>query len=224
MKYTTLLFDSDDTLLDFTAAEKNALKVTLTAFAPDAYPEIETAYRTINRGLWAAYENGEIQRDDIFSRRFTETFAAYGIKLPNIDIADFYQTKLSECHELIENAREVISALYGKYDMHIVTNGKKSTQERRLNESGIIKYFGKVFVSEDLGTQKPSEKFFDIVFERLGVSRGETLIIGDSYSSDITGGFNAGIDTCWLNLKGTPCPGRKPTFEITKLTGLLEIL
>ena len=224
MKYTTLLFDSDDTLLDFAAAEKRALQLTFKSFAPDAGSEITDKYKEINRGLWASYEKGEITRDDIFSRRFTETFAHFGIKLPDIDIAEFYQTKLSECHQLMDGTMEVLHALKGKFTMHVITNGKKSTQERRLHESGIEKYFGKIFISEDLGTQKPNAKYFDIVFDALGISRDEALIIGDSYSSDIMGGFNAGVDTCWLNSKNSPTPERKPTYEIKKLTELLEIL
>lgn len=224
MKYTTLLFDSDDTLLDFGKAEKQALSVTLSSFAPNCGDEIVAKYKEINRGLWAAYEKGEITRDDIFSRRFAETFAYFGVTLPDIDIADFYQTKLSECHELMDGTEEVLSSLYGRFDMHIITNGKKSTQERRLHESGIEKYFGKIFISEDLGTQKPAAKYFDIVFDTLGISRDEALIIGDSYTSDITGGISAGVDTCWLNHKGRTEYDKRPTYEIKKLTELLEIL
>ena len=224
MKYTTLLFASDDTLLDFASAEKRALAVTFSSFAPNAGDEIVAKYKEINRGLWAAYEKGEITRDDIFSRRFTETFAAFGVTLPDIDIAEYYQTRLSECHQLLDGTAEVLDALQGRYAMHIITNGKKSTQQRRLHESGIEKYFGKFFISEDLGTQKPAAKYFDIVFDELGISRGEALIIGDSYSSDITGGINAGVDTCWLNSKGAVPNGDAPTYEIKNLTELLEIL
>ncbi|MBQ8830009.1 MAG: YjjG family noncanonical pyrimidine nucleotidase [Oscillospiraceae bacterium] len=224
MKYTTLLFDSDDTLLDFAAAEMQALKVTFASFAPDVGSEITAKYKEINRSLWASYERGEIARDDIFSRRFTETFAHFGVTLPDIDIADFYQTKLSECHELLDGTADVLEALCGKFNMHIITNGKKSTQQRRLFDAGIEKYFGKFFISEDMGTQKPSAKFFDIVFDELCISRDEALIIGDSYSSDISGGINAHVDTCWLNPKCLKPTGDAPTFEIKHLRELLEIL
>ena len=224
MKYTTLLFDSDDTLLNFAAAEKHALAITFSSFAPNVGEEIFSKYKEINRGLWASYEKGEITRDDIFSRRFTETFACFNITLPDIDIAEYYQTRLSECHELMDGTTEVLDALQGKYAMHIITNGKKSTQQRRLHESGIENYFGKFFISEDMGTQKPAAKYFDIVFDELGISREEALIIGDSYSSDITGGINAGVDTCWLNPKSAAPTGKAPTYEIKQLTELLEIL
>ena len=145
MKYTTLLFDSDDTLLNFAAAEERALAITFSSFAPNVGEEIFSKYKEINRGLWASYEKGEITRDDIFSRRFTETFACFNITLPDIDIAEYYQTRLSECHELMDGTTEVLDALQGKYAMHIITNGKKSTQQRRLHESGIENYFGKFF-------------------------------------------------------------------------------
>ena len=224
MKYTTLLFDSDDTLLNFAAAEERALNITFKNFAPNVGDKIFTKYKEINRSLWTAYEKGEIARDDIFSRRFVETFAHFGISLPDIDLAEYYQTRLSECHEIMDGAEAVLEKLHGKYTMHIITNGKKSTQERRLRESGLIKYFGKLFISEDMGTQKPNTKYFDIVFDTLGISRDKALIIGDSYSSDIAGGINAGVDTCWFNFKNAPCKDAPPTFEIKSLCDLLEIL
>jgi len=224
MKYTTLLFDSDDTLLNFQAAEKQAKSSLFSTFAPAVYPEIMSVFNTINRRLWVAYENGEISKADIYSRRFSETFAEYNLPMPDIDLSEYYQDRLAENHDLIPHVNDVLKALHGRYALYIITNSQKSTQERRLRESGIDKYFGKFFISEEMGTQKPSAKFFDMVFDELGISRKEALIIGDSYSSDITGGINAGVDTCWLNTKGSVPTGEAPTYEIKSLTELLEIL
>ena len=224
MKYTTLLFDSDDTLLDFKAAEKHALSATFETFAPGMGDTMNVKYHEINRALWASYEKGEIPREDIFRLRFVKTFEHFGIPVPNISIPDFFQTQLSSVHKTMPDVPEVLEKLSAKYKLHVITNSVKTTQMKRLTESGLAKYFGHIFISEELGTQKPAAEFFDIVFNTLKISRSDALIIGDSYSSDITGGINAGVDTCWFNFKNDPCRKDAPTYEIKKFTDLLEIL
>lgn len=224
MKYTTLLFDSDDTLLDFKAAETYALSATFETFAPGMGIAMNEKYHEINRALWSSYEKGEIPREDIFRLRFTKTFEHFGIPVPDINIPDFFQTQLSTVHETMPGVVDTLDKLLGKYKMHVITNSVKTTQMRRLNESGLIKYFEKIFISEEMGTQKPSAAFFDIVFDTLGISPGKALIIGDSYSSDIKGGLTAGVDTCWFNFKNDPCKCDAPTYEIKHFTELLEIL
>lgn len=224
MKYTTLLFDSDDTLLDFGKAEKQALSATFEAFAPGMGNTMNTKYHEINRALWASYEKGEIPRSEIFRLRFTKTFEHFGVPVPKENISDFFQHQLSLVHEVMPCVFDVLEKLHGKYKMHVITNSVKTTQMRRLTESGLIKYFDRIFISEELGSQKPAPEFFDIVFDTLGISRSEALIIGDSYSSDIKGGINAGVDTCWFNFKNDSCKGTAPTYEIKHLTELLEIL
>lgn len=224
MKYKTLLFDADDTLLDFRESERHALDVTFAQFAPGIGDRIKDVYLDVNDGLWKDYEKGLIPRFDIYRLRFPNTFRACSLPVPGDEIADFYQDKLSEGHFLIPGAVEILEALHGRYTMHIVTNGKKTTQLRRLNDSGLIKYFSNVFISEDMGVQKPSAAFFDMVFNSIGEERSSALIIGDSLSSDIQGGTNAGVDTCWYNPGGKVCPGRQSTFEIHNLTDILKIL
>lgn len=224
MKYTTLLFDSDDTLLDFGKAEKQALRATFEAFAPSMGDAMNAKYHEINRALWTAYEKGEIPRSEIFRVRFPKTFEHFGLPVPEENIPDFFQTQLSMVHEVMPGVFEVLEKLHGKYKMHIITNSVKTTQMRRLAESGLIKFFDHIFISEELGTQKPAPEFFDIVFDKLRISRSEALIIGDSYSSDIKGGINAGVDTCWFNFKNDPNKDTAPTYEIKHFTELTEIL
>lgn len=199
-KYQTLLFDVDDTLLNFSAAEDEALHRLFAEYNLDLTKEVETCYREINGGLWSAFERGEISRDDIVNTRFELLFKAYGKKVDGKRLGIRYQQLLAENHDLIDGATELIHNLAPHYNLYIVTNGVSKTQYKRLKESGLYPFFKEIFVSEDTGYQKPMKEYFDYVFSRIPtIDQYTTLIIGDSLSSDIKGGLNAGIDTCWFN-------------------------
>ncbi|MBK3494711.1 YjjG family noncanonical pyrimidine nucleotidase [Viridibacillus sp. YIM B01967] len=225
-KYQTLLFDVDDTILDFGAAEKEALhslfkdqEILLTA-------EIEAHYKEINQGLWRAFEEGEIDRNEVVNTRFALLFNKYGKEVDGAALERNYRIHLEEGHQLIEGAMELITSLQNKYDLYVVTNGVSKTQDKRLRASGLHSLFKNIFVSEDTGYQKPMKEYFDYVFARIPhFSAENTLIIGDSLSSDIKGGQLAGIDTCWLSpqmkLNNTEII---PTYQIQKLDELYRIL
>ena len=137
-----------------------------------------------------------------------------------------YQQVLSENHQVIAGAFDLLEQLKNLYDLYIVSNGVAYTQHRRLTESGLAPYFKKIFVSEETGYQKPKIEFFEFVFERIPTfNKAETLIIGDSLSSDMQGGINAGLDTCWYNKNQTENKKKLPiTYEIHNLESLLPIL
>lgn len=225
-KYQTLLFDVDDTLLDFGAAEKEALyllfkdqKITLT-------DEIEERYKEINQGLWSAFEKGEINCDELVNTRFALLFKEYGKEVDGALLERNYRTHLEEGHQLIEGALELITSLQDRYNLYIVTNGVSTTQDKRLRASGLHTLFKDIFVSEDTGFQKPMKEYFDYVFARIpNILAEDTLIIGDSLSSDIKGGHLAGIDTCWFNAHMKPNNTEiMPTYQIQKLEELYQIL
>lgn len=224
--YQTLLFDVDDTLLDFRAAESEALRSLFEEQYISFDSKIEARYQTINQGLWKAFEEGKIDQDEVVNSRFSLLFQAYGQTVDGILLEKRYRHYLEEGHQLIPGALELITDLQKRYDLYIVTNGVSKTQDKRLRDSGLFPFFQGIFVSEDTGYQKPMKEYFDYVFARIpefAVERG--LIIGDSLSSDIKGGKQAGLDTCWFN------PGRKPnhtdivpTYEIHRLEELYPIL
>ncbi|MGE7623015.1 YjjG family noncanonical pyrimidine nucleotidase [Viridibacillus sp. NPDC096237] len=225
-KYQTLLFDVDDTLLDFGAAEKEALyllfkdqKITLT-------DEIEERYKKINQGLWSAFEKGEINHDEVVNTRFALLFKEYGKEVDGPLLERNYRTHLEEGHQLIEGALELITSLQDRYNLYIVTNGVSKTQDKRLRASGLHTLFKDIFVSEDTGFQKPMKEYFDYVFARIpNILTEDTLIIGDSLSSDIKGGQLAGIDTCWFNPHMKPNNTEiMPTYQIQKLEELYQTL
>lgn len=199
-KYTTLLFDADDTLFDFDACEREALNKTFQKYGYNINDEIRKTYERINHELWKKYELGEIDRDTVIYTRFGNLFREIGIADDGIAFEDDYQELLGMQHFFIEDTPEVLEYLYKKYDLYIVTNGVTRTQYRRLKESGVVQFVKNIFVSEETGYQKPMKEYFDYCFERIeGFDKSGTMIIGDSLSSDIKGGNNARITTCWFN-------------------------
>ena len=225
-KYKVLLFDADGTLLDFKKAQSQALCAVLKMHGISPDDAILQKYAEINDSLWKAYERGEILRSQIGITRFKRLFKWAGLDYcEEMGIEADYRRELARGHDLLKNAFEVCAALHKKYDMYIITNGNTHTQIPRLAECGLAPFFKKNFISEAMNCRKPERLFFDTVVGDIGCTKAEALIIGDSLSSDILGGINAGIDTCWFNPEGNPAPEDcRPTMEIRSLTELLSIL
>ena len=224
--YQTLLFDVDDTLLDFGAAERLALRLLFEEQEMPLTSEIEAHYKRINHGLWRSFEEGEVDRDQVVNTRFSILFKEYDQEVDGSLLEKKYRSYLEEGHQLLHGAFELITALQHQYDLYIVTNGVSKTQDRRLRDSGLHTLFKDIFVSEDTGFQKPMREYFNYVFARIPnfiVEKG--LIIGDSLSADIKGGQLAGLDTCWFNPEMKPNDtGIVPTYQIQKLDELYRIL
>lgn len=226
MKKKFLLFDVDHTLMDFSATEKKGLKKCFDSFGIPFTEEIFSWYLSHNHKLWAKYESGTIPRDLIFQNRFADTFSQFSIKADGNLMEKAYRQALSEGIDLIENALDIVAKLYKTHELYIVTNGLASTQEKRLQDSGLAPFFKGIFVSEVIGLQKPMTEYFNYCFERIpNFQKEEALIIGDSLSSDIQGGMRAGIDSCWFNPNGIINETAfQPTCEIRSLTELLPLL
>ena len=224
--YRILLFDVDDTLLDFGAAEKTALQLLFANQQLVLTEEIAASYRIINKELWRAFEEGKIEREEVLNTRFARLFKEMGIEADGVLLERKYREYLQEGHVRMEGAYELLSSLQKDYQLYVVTNGVSNTQDKRLRDSGLYPFFQSVFVSETAGYQKPMKEFFDYVFARIPhFSKASTLIIGDSLSSDIQGGQLAGIDTCWYNpFQHSNHMPHKPTYEIQKLEQLHEVL
>ncbi|WP_025028683.1 YjjG family noncanonical pyrimidine nucleotidase [Caldalkalibacillus mannanilyticus] len=225
-KYQTLLFDVDDTLLDFGAAENLALHRLFEEQKMSLTSEIKGDYQRINQNLWKSFEEGKISRDEVINTRFSILFKEYGHEVDGVLVEKKYRHYLEEGAQLVQGAFALITHLQEFYDLYIVTNGVSQTQYKRLQKSGLHPFFKDIFVSEDTGYQKPMKEYFEYVFARIPhFSVEKTLIIGDSLSADITGGQLAGLDTCWYNpaMKGNDT-GVDPTYQIHQLDELYPIL
>ena len=225
-RYRTLLFDADNTLLDFTRSEKEALTDTLRRFGLPSSDELIAGYSRINDAHWKRLERGEITRDFLKVIRFAVFLDTYGLSADPAQMAVTYCDLLATKSFLIPGAEEVCRTLSRNYDLYLITNGNAAVQHGRFDPSPIRKYFKDCFISDEIGAEKPSAAFFEIVRSRIpGFSADRALVIGDSLSSDIQGGVNAGIDTCWYHPKPKQNPGNVPvTYEISDLGELPALL
>lgn len=223
-KYSVVLFDIDDTLLDFPRSEKEALCEAFMLSGVELNEEMITVYQKINYELWKALERGEIERDELMTRRFEDFAKFYGLEIDFLKVANDYLDCLGKKIYFIEGARELLEALYGKIRMYIVTNGLAKVQNSRYKLTGFDKIFDGMFISQEVGANKPDNRFFEYVAEHIvGFEKEKTIIVGDSLSSDIAGGINFGIDTCWYSAKGMT-PKIQPTYTVDSLDKVLPIL
>ena len=220
-KYTTLLLDADETLLDFPAAEKAAIKMVCDKFGIGFNEEIRATFSYINNALWKQLEKGLITRNLIRTRRFEQFAEHFGIKADSNEMAVYYVECLSTFGILLPGADEVCKKLGQKHNLYIITNGIGTVQAERLKRSGLLPYFSGVFVSEDIGSQKPNREFFDHVLANIPEKdKSKICVVGDSMSSDILGGINAGLDTCFFNPWGRE-EIYKPTYTANSFEELL---
>ncbi len=226
--YKYLLWDVDGTVLDFLASEAYAIRALFKKYnLGTCSDEMLAMYSKINEKHWQMLERNELTKAEILVGRFKEFFTLISV---DTSIAEEfnadYQPALGDYVVFVDGAKEVLLSQKGKYTLVAVTNGTRVAQEKKLRLSGLDEIFDAIFISENVGAEKPNKAYFDYVFEKLGITdKKEVLIIGDSLTSDMKGGFLAGIDTCWFN------PARMPnilnipvTYEIDNLGKVNEIV
>ncbi len=227
MKKKFLLFDVDRTLLDFDRSEAEAIKNTLRHFSLPVNDEICDRYPQINEKLWEEFEQGTIEKSTILYRRFDILFEEFGICFDSKVFDAYYRSDLSKHAFLIPGAIELLLSLKTKkYQIYYVTNGTAGVQYPRLKQSGLDVLAEGIFLSEEIGYQKPEKTFFDFVFSKIAdFQLEEAIIIGDSLSSDIKGGVNSGLDTMWYNPKHSENRLNIPvTYEVSSLLEIEPLL
>jgi 2-haloacid dehalogenase len=225
-QYENLIFDLDDTLLDFQDNERKSLKVIFKKYNIPFEEKSINEYKTINRKFWSQIEQGCINKEEALTKRFEEFFALYGYDIKGELIEKEYQNCLNKGHKTIPNAMETLIKLRNRgYKIFAGTNGIGQTQKQRLKDSKLINLFDYVFISEEMGVEKPNSKFFEIIFNKYDfMKKDKTLMIGDSLTSDIKGANKFGIDSIWFNPLNKDYGDTQPTYEIHDLSELLLML
>ena len=221
-----LFLDLDDTILDFQKAERLAISRTFRSFGLEPTEQVLERYHVINRLHWERLERGELTRDQVLTGRFQMLFEELGIPAQPQAIAKGYEHNLGLGHYFLPGAKEALDTLRGKYRLFLASNGTASVQHSRLTSAGLYPYFEEVFVSQALGANKPSRAFFDACAARIpGYDPRKALMVGDSLTSDILGGINAGMKTCWVCPRGAQGrPDIVPDYRIEALSQLPELL
>lgn len=224
--YNHILFDADNTLLDFNKAEQLSFKRLLHHYDVRYSDDIYHQYEMINHKLWELFEKGEINSDTVQQKRFELFFCQIDMAVNGAVANDLYQAELSRQSVLVPFAEEICRKLSQIAMLTIVTNGAGKTQRKRIENSAISKYISYIIISEDIGYAKPCKHFFDETFRIINRKPDDKiLIVGDSLSSDIIGGIQAGIDTCWFNRQRQAVPDNMHIdFIIDNLMELLNIL
>ncbi|WP_240377178.1 YjjG family noncanonical pyrimidine nucleotidase [Bacillus piscicola] len=226
MKYEIILFDVDDTLFDFGMSEKKALHKAFVEFGlPTGLVDYEATYKEISKVLWSDLEQGLITLSELKVERFRRLFLAHELEIDADTFSRVYLGYLGNETHLVQGAVEVCDNLAG-CRLAIITNGFTDVQTSRIESSPLCHTFEHIIISEEAGCQKPEKGIFDYAFSKLQVTdKAKVLIVGDSLTSDIQGGINYGIDTCWFNPhRKENNIGIKPTFEIRELTDLIKVV
>lgn len=227
MKFDLILFDIDGTLLDFDLAERNALAETLKEYNFICNDEILNRYHEVNIFYWKQLEKGLIDKKQLAYKRYEQLFSEYGIET-DIEIFNFkYRDRLKEGAYLLNNAMEICHELYeNKIKLGVASNGGNDIQIRRIKKIGLDKYLDYMFVSEEIGYNKPYKEYFEYIFQKIGnIQKEKIMIVGDSLTADIQGGKNAGIRTCWYNPKGEAgMESIRPDYEIKDLLELRRLI
>lgn len=219
-----LFLDLDDTILDFQKAERLALAKTLESFGLPPTDTVLARYHEINREHWERLERKELTRQQVLVGRFAALLAEMGLSAQAEQVARAYEENLSQGHYFLPGAEEALQSLSEKYKLYLASNGTARVQAGRLKSAGIIPYFQEIFVSEEMGYNKPDPAYFDACFARIpGFRKDRAMMVGDSLTSDILGGIQAGIATCWVNPRHKTGSIR-PDYEIERIVQLEALL
>lgn len=227
MKRLILLFDADDTLLDFDRAETNSIKKVFDDYGILGYENIVESYKKFNADCWEEYEKGLLTKEELGRERFRRLYEKYGIEGFDLDQTGLdYWKYLSKAGDYIEGVHEFLEKIYQDHEMYVITNGIGSVQKGRFEGARLGKYFIHRFVSEEMGTRKPEKKFFDLVKGSIKDFDDEkAVVIGDSMSSDIQGGINANLKTIWFNKKHKKNKyDIKADYEVDNYDALYELI
>ena len=220
-----LFLDLDDTILDFRKAERIALSKAIREFGIEPTKAVLDRYHQINKWHWEQLEQGKLTRAEVLVNRFGVLFGELGRTVDAASCARAYEKHLSVGHWFLPGAEEAVERLSRKYRLFLASNGTASVQKGRMTSANLYRFFEQVFVSQEIGYNKPSPEYFRGCFERIAdFDPARAVMVGDSLTSDILGGKQAGIRTVWVNPGGLDCGGIRPDYEIAYLYELEALL
>lgn len=224
-KYKLILFDADGTLFDYDMAEGVALRKTFEKYCFTYSEDIRNKYREINSSMWKEFESGKIDKVNLQTGRFERLLNECNCDADASEFNLLYLDILAESGQLNDGALEICKELSQFCTLAIATNGIARTQKGRLENSLIQPYISHIIVSEDAGYLKPHNGFFQCAFDTCGIQdKKSAMMIGDSLSTDIKGGIDFGIATCWYNPNGIETKDLKADYEIEHLSDLIKII
>lgn len=227
MKYEVIIFDADETLFDFKRSEMEAFKNTILEFGIDYDENYHLKiYKDINTAIWKEFEEGLITQEKLKVERFKRLSDKLNLTFDEVLFAKSYMKHLAAGSFLYDDSVDLIENLHKEYKLSIITNGLTSVQENRIKKSVISHYFEDIVISEEVSVSKPNPKIFELALKNINhIDKSKVLMIGDSLTSDIQGGINFGIDTCWYNPnKVKNETSIKPTYEISNFNELKDLL
>jgi len=224
---TTVLWDVDNTLLDFPYSQRCAITKCFEDIGHEINEEMIERYSVINDSYWKRHERGELTKAQLLIGRFITLFKEYQIE--NVDVEAFnagYMAEIGNHFRYLDYSLQICSGLRGKVKQYVVTNGNGEVQRKKLTDSKLLPIMDGLFISEEIGAPKPHKEFFDYCLSQIEEKdKSKILIVGDSLSSDMKGGIDAGIMTCWYRPDGTVNESRlKPDYEISKLRDVFKII
>lgn len=226
MNYHWILFDADNTLFDFDRSERYAFEESLKRIGVPFTKSHFDLYHTINKACWRAFEDGKLKKEELRTLRFEQFFSTIGVHADPRQFSENYLNQLSTSAHMLEGAIPLLDELGGHYKLAIITNGLKEVQRPRIMKAGLVDFFEVIVVSDEIGHAKPHAAFFDYTFEEMKQpDKKKVLVVGDSLNSDIKGGRDYGLDTCWYNHQGSANEsGIEPTFEVRAIGEVKRIL
>lgn len=221
-----VLLDLDNTILDFDTAERHALRKALTTLGVPFDDTTLALYHEINIRHWEMLEDGLLTRAEVLVKRFEALYRQLGVEADADRTQALYEGLLAEGHWFMPGAEALLEQLKGNCRLFICSNGTQRVQDGRIASAGIAPYFERIFISEHMGSNKPERLYFERCFAEIPhFDPARAIMLGDSLSSDIRGGINAGVLTCWYNPKGKPNPGAVlPDYEIRELAQFQPLL
>ncbi|MFR3731026.1 YjjG family noncanonical pyrimidine nucleotidase [Lacrimispora sp.] len=222
--YQFYLLDIDNTLLNFDTAEIHSFQKLLDSYHITYEDELFHRYKKINKNLWNLLEQGKVDKDTVLTGRFKEFFAYCGLDIDPAEAENRYRSNLNESCDLMPHAEDTLFRLKSEgKKLYSASNGVYITQIKRLEAAGLFQYFDGMFISEEIGYEKPHKSFFDHCFENIrNFDKSKAIMVGDSLTSDIEGAYNSGIDSCLYTPKGSTVSS-KATHTICDLRELLSL-